>query len=188
MELRSILKSLKKVLSKKRYIHSVNVMKEAVSLARHYHGDIHKALLAGILHDCGKYIKNEEAKSFVSKIGYQADAIELEQTELLHGVIGAHLAKTQYTVDDPEILSAIQWHTTGKPGMTLIEKIIFVADYIEPARSFEGVEVMRALAYNDLDRCMVLCANSTIAHVLGKGLLLHPNTIETRNFTLLGLK
>jgi predicted HD superfamily hydrolase involved in NAD metabolism len=91
-------------------------------------------------------------------------------------------------VTDPAVLSAIRWHTTGRGGMTLLEKIIYIADYIEPARQLDGIEEMRKVAYNDLDRCIVICSDSTIAFILKKGALLHPKTVETRNYSLLNLK
>jgi len=185
MELNTIMEILQHELDSKRYQHSVNVMDVAVSLAEHYGADAEKARLAGILHDCGKNFKGDAAREYIRKIGYKADEIELMQTKLLHGIIGEHLARTVYGVTDEEILGAIRWHTTGKAGMNLIEKIIYVADYIEPLRSFDGVEEMRKAAYEDLDRCIVLCADSTIRFILNKGALLHDKTVETRNYSIM---
>lgn len=188
MEINIIINKLKDVLNTLRFDHSVNVMKMAESLAKHYGADIYKAKLAGILHDCGKNYKGDEAKKYVKSIGYKANEVEMYQPKLLHGIIGENLAKEMYEVTDEEILGAIRWHTTGKAGMNLLEKIIYVADYIEPLRSFEGIENMRRIAFEDLDKCIVYCAESTIDFILKKGVLLHQNTVDTRNYSLILIK
>ncbi len=188
MEIDAIMNMLEKELDSKRFLHSVNVMKVSQSLANHYGADSEKARLAGILHDCGKNYKGDEAINYAKKIGYQPDEIELLQPKLLHGIIGKDLAKRIYGVNDEEVLNAIRWHTTGKAGMNLLEQIIYVADYIEPLRSFEGIEEMRKSAYEDLDRCIVLCSNSTIDYILRKSVLLHDKTVETRNYSLKHIK
>ena len=188
MTLSQMIDKLKNELDKGRFLHSVNVMETSIALAEHYKVDPEKAALAGILHDCGKNYKGDRAKEFLKIIPYQADAIEWAQTRLLHGIIGEYLARTEYGISDEEVLGAIRWHTTGRADMTLLEKIVYVADYIEPLRNFEGIEIMREAAYEDLDRCVVLCANSTIDYIIKKGVLLHPKTIETRNHSLMLLK
>ncbi len=188
MTIEKTIEKLKIELDSKRFQHSLNVMETSGLLAQHYGCNVDKARLAGILHDCGKNYKGDEARAFVEKIGYRPDEIEWAQPRLLHGIIGEHLAKTEYGVSDEEVLSAIHWHTTGKAGMTALEKIIYIADYIEPARSFEGIEEMRTVAYESLDRCVVLCSDSTIRYIIKKGVLLHEHTIETRNDTLMLIK
>jgi len=184
MDIKTIREMLRKELDDKRFQHSVNVMEVAASLAEHYGADAEKAKLAGLLHDCGKNFKGDTAREYINKIGYKADETELMQTKLLHGIIGEHLARTVYGITDEEILGAVRWHTTGKAGMSLLEKIIYVADYIEPLRYFDGIEEMRKAAYEDLDRCIVLCADSTIRYILNKGAILHEKTVETRNCSL----
>ncbi len=188
MTFETIVDKLKYELDISRYEHSVNVMETSGLLAQHYGCDVAKAKLAGILHDCGKNYKGDEARAYVQKIGYQADEIEWAQPRLLHGIIGEYLARAEYGVSDEEVLSAIRWHTTGKAGMTMLEKIIYIADYIEPARSFEGIEAMRKMAFEHLDHCVVLCADSTIGYILKKGVLLHGKTVETRNESLMIIK
>jgi predicted HD superfamily hydrolase involved in NAD metabolism len=185
MNLDQIKKELSGELDEARFIHSVNVMEESVKLAHHYGVDPEKAAWAGLLHDCGKNYKGDRAREYARSIGYTPDEIENRQTKLLHGIIGEHLAREKYGVTHPEILSAIRWHTTGRGGMSLLEKIIYIADYIEPARQLEGIEEMRKVAYNDLDRCIVICSDSTIDYILKKGNLLHPKTVETRNHSLM---
>lgn len=184
MDIETIMHKLKDQLNEKRYLHSVNVMNVSAELAGVYKADENKARLAGILHDCAKGLKGDEAIDYAKKIGYCPDEIELAQSGLLHGIIGEYLARVEYGVEDKEILDAIRWHTTGRAGMSVLEKIIYVADYIEPLRSFDGIEEMRKAAYEDLDLCVVLCADSTIKYVLRKGYLLHQKTVETRNYSL----
>lgn len=184
MEINTIMNILEKELDSKRFLHSVNVMDVSQSLAKQYGVDVEKARLAGLLHDCGKNYKGDEARNYAKKIGYQPDEIEILQPKLLHGIIGEDLARRIYGVVDEEVLKAIRWHTTGKAGMNLLEKIIYIADYIEPLRFFEGIEEMRISAYEDLDRCIVLCSESTIEFILKKGVLLHNKTVETRNYSL----
>lgn len=172
---------LRGVLSEKRYNHSIGVMEEACRLAAHHQADVQKAEVAGLLHDCAKYIGVQEAETMLRRFGEEPDEIQKVSFQLLHGLLGYHIAKEQYDVTDEGILQAIYWHTTGKAGMTLLEKIIFVADYTEPGRDFSGLDEIRKTAYRDLDLCVQLCADSTIRYVLSKGRLLHPLTIETRN-------
>lgn len=188
MNINAIINTLNKELDPYRFKHSLNVMEMAEALAKHYGADVNKARLAGILHDCGKNYKGEEAIEYIKQIGYDADEIEILQPKLLHGIIGKHLAEEVYGVTDEEVLAAIRWHTTGKAGMNLLEKIIYVADYIEPLRSFEGVETMRKMAFENLEKCIVCCSESTIKFVLKKGSLLHKNTIDTRNYSLMLIK
>ncbi len=169
------------VLSTKRYNHSTGVMEEARKLAAHYQTDQTKAEIAGLLHDCAKSVGEQEALLLLRNYGEEPDEIQKASFQLLHGLLGYHIAKEQYGVTDEDVLQAIYWHTTGKAGMNLLEKIVFVADYIEPNRAFSGLDEIRSVAYRDLDLCVQLCADSTIRHELSKGRLLHPLTIETRN-------
>lgn len=188
MDIENIIEKLKLELDDARYQHSLNVMKISKKLAEIYGADVNKARLAGILHDCGKNYKGDKAREFVKKIGYCPDKVEWDHTRLLHGIIGENIARTVYNIDDEDILSAIHWHTTGRAGMTILEKIIYVADYIEPLRNFEGIETLRDAAYENIDRCVVLCADSTIRYILEKNFLLHGKTVETRNHSLMLLK
>lgn len=164
--------------------HSINVMEVSEKMAKHYRIDVEKAKIAAILHDCGKNYKGSEALEYIRKIPYEPDNIEKIQPKLLHGIIGQHLAMTKYNISDNEILDAIRWHTTGRAGMSTLEKIIYIADYIEPLRTFEGIEEMRRLAFIDLDECIVKCSESSINYVIKKGVLLHNKTVETRNYSL----
>lgn len=185
MEINDIIDLLSKEIDSRRLEHSINVMKVSEQMARHYGSDVNKARIAAILHDCGKNHKGNDALEYIKKIPYIPDEIEKIQPKLLHGVIGKHLAMTKYNIGDQEILEAIRWHTTGRAGMSVLEKIIYIADYIEPLRTFEGIEEMRRLAFVDLDKCIVHCSESSIRYVLKKGVLLHEKTVETRNYSLM---
>ncbi|NLW02629.1 MAG: HD domain-containing protein [Clostridiaceae bacterium] len=188
MDLDLVREKLASVLTEKRFIHSLNVADTVVKMAKHYGADEKRTYIAGLLHDCGKSYKGNAAREFAKETGYEPDEIEWLQPGLLHGVIGEYIARHEYGVTDTEVLAAIRWHITGRAGMSVIEKIIYVSDYIEPGRGFTGVEAMREEAFRNLDRCIVLCANSTIRYVVENGYLLHPKTVETRNHSLLALK
>ena len=188
MTIGNIKKKLETKLSPKRFIHSANVSDTAVLLAQRYGEDTGKAALAGLLHDCARDVKADEAIRLCDIYGIKVDFISRMQPELLHGRLGEKLANLEYGVDDPQVLRAISIHSMGSPGMDLLSKIIFVADYIEPARTFPGAEVMREEAFVNLDRTVLSAVDSTIKYVMGKGRFLHIDTIDTRNWILMELK
>ena len=150
-----IRKKLKKKLDPDRYEHSLSVSYTALALAMKYGCDLDQAELAGLLHDCARQYDNQTIyeKCLEKKISVTAD--EEKNKVLLHAKYGSYLAAKKYGVDDPEILSAITYHTTGKPNMSLLEKIIYIADYIEPRRNkADNLAYMRELAFTDLDRAL----------------------------------
>jgi predicted HD superfamily hydrolase involved in NAD metabolism len=173
--------NLKLTLSRGRFRHSEEVMNDAIRLAEFYKVNIEKARIAGLLHDCARDAGKDEIYKVLEKYNVVLDDIQKKTPVLLHSILGSFYAKEYYGVEDKEILDAIYWHTTGRAGMTMLEKIIFVADYIESGRNFEGVEEARKQAYKDIERCIVICCDSTIRYILQKGKLLHPYIIETRN-------
>jgi predicted HD superfamily hydrolase involved in NAD metabolism len=173
--------NLKLTLSRGRFRHSEEVMNEAIRLAEFYKVNIEKARIAGLLHDCARDAGKDEIYKVLEKYNVVLDDIQKKTPVLLHSILGSFYAKEYYGVEDKEILDAIYWHTTGRAGMTMLEKIIFVADYIESGRNFEGVEEARKQAYKDIERCIVICCDLTIRYILQKGKLLHPYIIETRN-------
>lgn len=179
---------LKIALTEKRYNHSIGVMQTAVSLARHYGADVEKTAIAGLLHDCAKNYSKSEMLELCERFGVNLDPISQQSTGLIHGFLGAVLAKEYYGVDCPEIYDAIYYHTVGKPDMPLITKIIYIADGIEPLRNYEGVERIRETAFEDIDRALILQIDSTLKSVIGRGGLIHTNTIDTRNFYLKKLR
>ncbi len=188
MTLEEIRIRLESVLNPKRFKHSINVMNEAVELAGVYGENTEKAALAGLLHDCARGMKGEEIFSACEKYSILPDNVSKAQPELLHGVIGTELAREDYGITDRTVLNAIRYHTTGRENMELLEKIIFVADYIEPGRDFPGVREAREIAFTDIDRAVLLALNRTIEYVLIKGALIHIDTIFARNFMINSMK
>lgn len=173
---------LKLSISPYRYKHSENVMEVAINLAKKYGVDINKASTAGFLHDCAKGKSEKELLELCEKFNIEVDEYKKNQPELLHGEIGALLAKIDYGIEDEEILNAIKVHTMGKENMSMLEKIIFIADYIEPGRKFPGVEAIRKLAYKDIDKAIMQALDTTIMHLIKIGGVIHPDTIKTRNY------
>ena len=160
----------------------------AVHLAKKYGGDAKKAELAGWIHDCAKELKLDEMRAVVKDAGLALDEHMLASRALLHGPAGSILARTRYDVDDEEIAGAIFYHTTGRPDMTLMEKIIFLADYIEPQRDFPGVEELRRLAEIDLDRALIASYDCTLRHLMDEGDFIYELTFQGRNNLVLRLK
>lgn len=183
-----VMEKLKKDLKESRYIHSLGVMESAVKLAQKYGGDPQKARTAGLLHDCAKCFSKEKILQLAEQYHLEFDEITSKQIELAHGPLGAVIAKEEYQVEDKEIFDAIYYHTTGRADMSLLEKVIYLADYIEPNRDFPGVEELRRLAEIDLDQAIYKAMNNTITYVLSLNGLLHPLTLKGRNDILLKLQ
>ncbi len=164
---------LKSLLTPERYAHSLGVMETAVELAKIYNADIEKARIAGLLHDNAKNLDNiyERAKD----LEVDLDEFEMNSPPLVHAKLGAETAKIEFGITDPEILDAIRWHTIGKPNMTLLEKIIFVADLTEPGRDFPDAEPLRKLSHENLDWAVAECIKSTIEVNKKRGNCIHPN-------------
>lgn len=184
MTIDEIKNRLEGILTSKRFMHSVGVMDTAISLAQRYGEDTQKAALAGLLHDCARDIKGQDIFDLCEKFGIGLSYITSLQPELLHGPLGAVLARNEYGIEDESIISAIDCHTAGRENMTLLDKIIFIADYIEPGRKFHGVDEVRTIAYEDLDRAILVSLENIIRHILEKGELIHPDTINARNFII----
>lgn len=181
----SIIERLRDLIDERRLNHSINVSRYAAKLAKHYGGDIEKAELAGLVHDCAKNLSLDQALKLGKKYNFEPDTITRINPVLLHAPIGAFLAKELFDIQDTEILDAITWHTTGRENMSLLDKIICLADLIEEGRSYKGVEKIRELAFIDINRALLLGMEMSIKYVLEKGILLHPKTIEARNALLL---
>ncbi len=171
-----------------RYLHSIRVMEEAIKLANIFNCDERKAAIAGILHDCGKF-KNEDE---LLKNAYNFDIIQRDAYStnfaLIHGALGAEIARRELNIEDRDILNAIQYHTTGRENMTLLEKIIYISDYIEPDRNFPGVDEIRKLAYENLDLALLKAMDKTIKYIIDKGYYIHPYTIDARNYLINKIK
>lgn len=180
---REILKDLKGKLSDKRYQHSLGVMYTASSMAMAFGMDVHQALMAGMLHDCAKYLKDKEKFAACKKYHIEVTSLEKENPELLHAKIGAAFAEHIYGVNDPEIISAIRWHTTGRPDMTPLEEIIFIADYIEPNRKeLPHMDEIRRLAFCDRTECIIMIIGNTLTYLEGKKSLIDDSSRSTYEF------
>ena len=188
MKLEQIQSDLKNILSPKRYHHSSGVADMARHLAELYGADPEKAYLAGWVHDCAKEISLEEMQELVKEAHLTLDAHMMESRALLHGPCGSLLAEKKYGIRDEEVKSAIYFHTTGQPGMTLLEKIIFLADYIEPSRDFPGVESLRKKAEKNLDKAVLAAYDSTISHLLDQEAYIYDLTFLGRNDLLLRMQ
>ena len=168
---------LKKALDSDRYIHTKGVQETARKMARCFGEDEEKAALAGLLHDCAKCLSLNKMNKVVKD--YPVDDIMKESKSLLHAAAGRCLAESVYGVTDPEVLSAIRWHTTGKAGMSRLDKIVYLADINEPNRKpFTGIEELRALCMKDLDAAMHYALLMSLRHVSEQGKTLHPDTLD----------
>lgn len=165
----------------KRIAHVKGCEEEAVRLARHWGANVEHARRAAILHDCTKYWELPEQLALCDQYGVPLDAMERTTVKLLHSKTGAILAAHRFG-EPEEVCRAIFWHTTGKADMSLLEKILYIADYMEPTRDFDGVERLRQLAYTDLDAAVCLGAEMSIEEMTQRGVPLHPNTIAARDF------
>ena len=156
------------MLDERRIAHVAGCESEAIELARRWGEDPETAAEAGILHDITKRLSHEEQLNLCEKYAIICDSAERVTPKLLHAKTGAAVARERFGVRDA-VYEAIRWHTTGKPDMTLLEKIIYLADYIEPTRDFPGVDTLRELAYEDLDRALLLGLRMTIEEVRSHG-------------------
>ncbi|WP_028982555.1 bis(5'-nucleosyl)-tetraphosphatase (symmetrical) YqeK [Sporolactobacillus terrae] len=173
--------AIKEILPEKRFVHSVGVSETAGKLANRYGGDVYKARLAGMLHDIVKYFSDDELKAMIlRKSGTWSDCLKYSD-KLWHAPAGAVYVQDKFGIDDPDILNAIIYHTTGRKEMTLLEKIIFLADYIEPNRSFPGVDTVREAAERDLNEAVRLELQKTIAYLVAKQQSVYPKTFEAYN-------
>lgn len=183
--LKKICKKLKKELNENRYIHSVGVAYTAASMAMKYGESVNSALIAGLLHDCAKKYSNDELLNFCKEYKIVPSKAQKASPDLLHGIVGSYMAMDKYKVKDRNILNAIAYHTTGHADMSLLEKIIFIADYIEPARKMiPNLDIIRKLAFEDLDRCIIAVSKGTIEHLKEKKISIDSLTQETLDFYL----
>lgn len=167
--LEHVKKQLEKKLNSHRYVHTLGVMYTAASLAMRYDCDVEAAMKAGLLHDCAKCIPNKEKISLCEKQGIPISDVELANPGLLHAKLGAYLAESEYGIQDKEILHAIEVHTTGCPEMTLLDKIIYIADFMEPYRDeAPNLSDVRALAFVDLDACLFRILKDTMKYLQSK--------------------
>jgi predicted HD superfamily hydrolase involved in NAD metabolism len=180
MEREQALNIVKKQLTDHRYQHTLGVMETAIALAEQYGADVKKAELAAIFHDYAKFRPKDEMRQIILSGKFPQDLLQYN-SELWHAPAGAYLAEKEAGISDKEVLDAIRYHTSGRPGMTLLEKIIYLADYIEPGRHFPGVEEVRTLAKEDLDTAFIQAVKNTILFLMKKNQPVYPESFQTYN-------
>ncbi|MBR3509530.1 MAG: bis(5'-nucleosyl)-tetraphosphatase (symmetrical) YqeK [Lachnospiraceae bacterium] len=181
--LKKLTNAMEEVQTGKRFQHTLGVEFTAASMAMKYGMPVWQAQLAGLLHDCAKCLSDEKLLKVCNKNNLSVSDIEKRNPYLLHGKVGAFLAKTEYGIEDEDILNAIEWHTTGRPGMSELEKIIFIADYIEPGRKqAPNLTEVRKLAFENLDQAMIKILKDTLEYLKsGKGEI-DPMTLKTYQY------
>lgn len=167
-------------LSGYRYTHTLGVERAAIRLAQQYGCDEEKAAMAACMHDITKRLSREEQLYLCEKYDIIPGDVEKTEWKMLHGKTAAAIAKHEYGAAD-DVTEAIACHTAGRAGMTLLDKIVYLADYIEETRDFEGVEQARRLAKEDIDRAMLYCFDSSIYDLLERNKLIGADTIAARN-------
>ncbi len=165
----------------RRIPHVRGVEETAVRLAKRWGADENAARAAAILHDCTKYDTLQEQLSWSEKYGIMLDGLERTSDKLMHSKTGAAIAQAEYGMPF-DVVEAIRWHTTGKAGMNLLEKILYIADYMEPTRDFDGVERLRNLVETDLDAAVMLGLEMSIEDLTQRNIPVHPNTSEALRY------
>lgn len=183
MSIEQMKEKLSKMLSPHRYKHSLGVVETAVKMAQVFGVDEERAETAALLHDCAKQIPHDEQLILCYEYGVETDDIKEKQKGLLHADLGAHIAETEFGISNREILDAIKYHTLARENMSDLEKILYLADIIEPNREeFDGLENLRRLCFLDLDEAVLCGLNLSIAHVESCGGTLHPQTIKAKEY------
>lgn len=183
MKTKKAIKLIEDKLPEKRYKHSLRVAETAKKLAEIHDGDVKKAELAGILHDYSKYDDLGTMYQIVRKYNLDSDLLSYG-SEILHGPVCAVMMKEKYDIEDEEVLLAIQYHTTGRAHMTKTEKIVFIADYIEPKRTIPGVEEIREMAFKpgNLDKTIYEISKRTVLFLIGNDISVYKATIDCLNY------
>jgi predicted HD superfamily hydrolase involved in NAD metabolism len=181
MEREKALALVKEHLTDHRYEHTIGVMETAIVLARLYGADVKKAETAAIFHDYAKFRSKDEMKQIIIEQNMTKELL-IHSPELWHAPVGAYLAAKEAGIKDKEILDAIRYHTSGRENMTLLDKVIYVADYIEPGRIFPGADEVRELAKNDLNKALIVSMKNTILFLLKKNQPIYPQTLKSYNF------
>lgn len=178
-----LIRSLEQDLNYKRFIHTLAVAGTAASLAMCYGADVEKAEIAGLLHDCAKCLDVKKMQRLCEKAGLEVSAFEKSSGSLLHSKAGSVLAAEKFGADDEDMLNAIRYHTTGRPGMSLLEKIIFVADFIEPGRNVApNLPLIRRMAFSDIDEAMLKILYDTLVYLNSTGNPVDPMTQKTYDY------
>ncbi|HBA64469.1 MAG TPA: phosphodiesterase [Lachnospiraceae bacterium] len=183
LEFEKMRKKVKHHMDNERYWHTLGVMYTAECLAMRYGADMEKAKIAGLLHDCAKYLPTEKKLELCEENGIAISEAEQKNTGLLHAKLGAVLARKKYHITDEEILHAICVHTTGCPDMSLLDKILYIADFIEPNRcEAPNLTEVRAEAFQDLDQCLRHILEDSLAYLNTINAVIDPMTEQTYQY------
>lgn len=174
-------KLVKSRVSEKRYIHCENVSKEAVKLAKLYGADPEKAEIAGILHDVTKETSTEEQLQIMEKNGIILSKLQMSSPKLWHSISGAAFIESELGITDEDILNAVRYHTSGRAGMSLLEKIIFVADFTSDERDYDGVQTMRKKSRKSLEEAMHFGLSFTLGDLVKRERVIDPNAVDCYN-------
>ena len=171
---------LRETIPEKRFVHSLGVADEARRLAALHGADPDRARLAGLLHDCAKGIPKERQAEECDRLGVPLDPATRALPQVIHGFLGERLARDRFGVEDEAVLRAIRLHTVGDAGMSLLEKIVFLADGTEPGRHYPGVEGVRAAADRDVDEALRAFLDGQLRYLASRGGVVHPATLRLR--------
>lgn len=176
-----IITLIRSKLNADRFNHSLNVADSAKELALRYGADADKAYTAGLLHDVMKNASPEEQLGVLSEAGIELMPVERENKKLWHAMAGAAYVKFVMGIDDRDIIRAVRYHTTGRAGMSLLERVVYLADYISADRNYNGVEDMRRLCKSDSDEAILYALTFGIPDLVSKGRVIHPDSIDLYN-------
>ena len=176
---------IRKRLNEKRFIHSLNVAECAKKLADIYGGNKEKSFTAGLLHDIMKNADKSEQLQIINEGKIILTEEEKDNPKLWHAIAGAEYMRNKLNVRDEEIIDAVRYHTTGKKNMSLLAKIIYIADYISDDRDYPGIEEIRAAAYESLEKAMMIGLEFSIKEIVGRKQIIHPDSIDAYNELIL---
>lgn len=183
LDMHKMRRQLSKALDSKRYEHTLGVAYTSAALAMRYGEDIKKAEIAGLLHDCAKCLDNDKRIQICKKNDIEISEAEWQNPFLLHAKVGGYLAQSKYKIDDEDIINAVTYHTTGRPGMSLLEKIVYIADYIEPGRDHApNLDEIRRLTFSDLDEALVQILEDILVHLKSGKKEIDPMTQRTYEY------
>ena len=185
MDEKSLINKLKKLLGPSRFNHSIRVRDKVLHMSKHHRIDIKKAGIAALLHDCSRYLDRSGLLKLAIKLNMKIDPIARLEPKLLHAPLSAYIAKKMFEIRDKQILRAISSHTLGRKGMSMLEKIVYVADHVEEGRTHASARKARLIAEKDIDKAIVTISSSMIKYLIDNDLPVHPGTYNVRNYYLL---
>lgn len=180
MDVKEAIELVRQGLKAPRFEHTLRVIEMAGELAERFKESTEKAKLAAALHDYAKNWPVEDLETYIINNHLSNDLLTYD-SELWHGPVASHVMENEYSITDSDVLQAITYHTTGRAGMTNIEKIVYLADYIEPGRDIPGIEEVRAASLQSLDDACWLVARNTLNYLIQKKVTIHPDSVHAYN-------